>query len=175
MARPTDIVERCVRTFVVLALAGTTLYVLWFTYTFGQERFFTIDEYQWGHASWLVATGQIPYRDFYEHHLPLGYLWFHQQRLDLLVIDYLGLESQPADLAAAKDCLQLCSRRFGHDRSCGLRCNQKHLHRASIDVHAPDIRLQPDVADRVPRGQLGRLLPAGLSGLARGQSARQTP
>jgi hypothetical protein len=76
MARPTEMAERGIKSFVVLALAGTMLYVLWFTYALGQERFFTIDEYQWGHATWLVAEGQVPYRDFYEHHLPLGYL-FH--------------------------------------------------------------------------------------------------
>jgi hypothetical protein len=41
---------------------------------FALTRFFTIDEYQWGHATWLVSVGQVPYRDFYEHHLPLGYI-----------------------------------------------------------------------------------------------------
>jgi hypothetical protein len=74
MARLLDSAERGVRAFVILALAGTTLYVLWLIYSFGQGRFFTIDEYQWGHATWLVATGDVPYRDFYEHHFPLGYL-----------------------------------------------------------------------------------------------------
>lgn len=40
---------------------------------FAETRFLTIDEFQWGHATWLMSQGQIPYRDFYEHHLPLGY------------------------------------------------------------------------------------------------------
>jgi hypothetical protein len=45
-----------------------------FVYHFALTRFFTIDEYQWGHATWLVREGKVPYRDFYEHHLPLGYI-----------------------------------------------------------------------------------------------------
>jgi hypothetical protein len=43
-------------------------------YQFALTRFFTIDEYQWGHATWLIREGKVPYRDFYEHHLPLGYI-----------------------------------------------------------------------------------------------------
>ncbi len=66
--------ERWMRTISIAALAATALYVLWFTYQFGQTRFFTIDEYQFGHATWMVAQGQLPYVDFYEHHFPLGYL-----------------------------------------------------------------------------------------------------
>jgi hypothetical protein len=41
---------------------------------FSQQRFFTIDEYQFGHATWLVSQGEVPYRDFYEHHFPLSYV-----------------------------------------------------------------------------------------------------
>ena len=29
------------------------------------------DESQHLHVAWLVAQGQVPYRDFWEHHLPL--------------------------------------------------------------------------------------------------------
>ena len=54
-------------------LALGALYVLGSIYEFAQTRFLTIDEFQWGHATWLVANGEVPYRDFYEHHLPLGY------------------------------------------------------------------------------------------------------
>jgi hypothetical protein len=43
-------------------------------YDFSQQRFFTIDEYQFGHATWLVSQGEVPYRDFYEHHFPLSYV-----------------------------------------------------------------------------------------------------
>lgn len=66
-------------TFVALGLAA--LSVLAQVYLFGQSRFLTIDEFQWGHATWLVSQGQVPYRDFYEHHLPLGYV-LHAPLLD---------------------------------------------------------------------------------------------
>lgn len=66
--------ERGIRLLTVLVLAGTLLSLLAFTWELGRGRFFTRDEYQWGHATWLVQQGQLPYRDFYEHHLPLGYL-----------------------------------------------------------------------------------------------------
>lgn len=36
---------------------------------------FTVDEFQYAHASWLVAHGAVPYRDFFEVHLPLVYQW----------------------------------------------------------------------------------------------------
>jgi hypothetical protein len=56
------------------ALAMTAVLVLSTVHHFALTRFFTVDEYQWGHATWLVSIGQVPYRDFYEHHLPLGYI-----------------------------------------------------------------------------------------------------
>ncbi|WP_224244514.1 hypothetical protein [Hyalangium gracile] len=34
---------------------------------------FSIDEFQYAHAAWLVARGEVPYRDFFEVHLPLVY------------------------------------------------------------------------------------------------------
>ena len=36
-------------------------------------KYFTIDEFQYSHAAWLVANGQMPYRDFFEVHFPLVY------------------------------------------------------------------------------------------------------
>ncbi|MHB8873374.1 MAG: hypothetical protein ACYC8T_06775 [Myxococcaceae bacterium] len=36
---------------------------------------FTLDEFQYAHASWLVSKGSVPYRDFFEVHLPLVYQW----------------------------------------------------------------------------------------------------
>jgi hypothetical protein len=62
------------RVFVICVLAASSAWLLTFVYQFSLTRFFTIDEYQWGHATWLVSEGKVPYRDFYEHHLPLGYL-----------------------------------------------------------------------------------------------------
>lgn len=36
-------------------------------------KYFSLDEFQYAHAAWLVAQGQVPYRDFFEVHLPLVY------------------------------------------------------------------------------------------------------
>jgi hypothetical protein len=55
-------------------LAVAAVLVLSTVHHFALTRFFTVDEYQWGHATWLVSVGQVPYRDFYEHHFPLGYI-----------------------------------------------------------------------------------------------------
>jgi hypothetical protein len=38
------------------------------------NRAFSEDEIEHIHASWYVQNGQVPYRDFFEHHHPL--LWF---------------------------------------------------------------------------------------------------
>ncbi len=35
---------------------------------------FSIDEFQYAHAAWLVSHGKLPYRDFFEFHFPLPYL-----------------------------------------------------------------------------------------------------
>jgi hypothetical protein len=56
-----------------LLLAWAVVATLGLVHDFGQQRFFTIDEYQYGHATWLVAQGERPYLDFYEHHFPLSY------------------------------------------------------------------------------------------------------
>jgi hypothetical protein len=37
------------------------------------HKSFSIDEFQYAHAAWLVAHGEVPYRDFFEVHLPLVY------------------------------------------------------------------------------------------------------
>lgn len=58
----------------VSGLATIAVLLLRTVHHFALTRYFTIDEYQWGHATWLVSVGQVPYRDFYEHHLPLGYI-----------------------------------------------------------------------------------------------------
>ena len=36
-------------------------------------KYYSIDEFQYAHASWAIANGQVPYRDFFEHHFPLLY------------------------------------------------------------------------------------------------------
>jgi len=55
-------------------LAAAALWLLIHTYEFGQARFFTVDEYQYAHATWLVSQAQVPYVDFYEHHFPGSYV-----------------------------------------------------------------------------------------------------
>ncbi|RKH64009.1 hypothetical protein D7V93_08060 [Corallococcus llansteffanensis] len=37
------------------------------------HKAFSIDEFQYAHAAWLMAHGQVPYRDFFEVHFPLVY------------------------------------------------------------------------------------------------------
>ena len=66
--------ERGLRWFVALALAVAAIATLLHVHRFAMERFFTVDEYHYGHATWLVAQGHTPYRDFYEHHFPLSYV-----------------------------------------------------------------------------------------------------
>jgi len=36
-------------------------------------KYFSLDEFQYAHAAWLVARGEVPYRDFFEVHFPLLY------------------------------------------------------------------------------------------------------
>lgn len=69
-ARPPDRLERATRIGAALVLAAAALSVLHAVYAFAQTRHFAIDEWQYGHATWLVAQGQRPYVDFYEHHFP---------------------------------------------------------------------------------------------------------
>ena len=65
---------RSVQVFVTAVLAASALAVVYNVYAFGQRRFFTVDEYQYGHATWLVSQADVPYLDFYEHHFPLSYV-----------------------------------------------------------------------------------------------------
>ncbi|HWQ27408.1 MAG TPA: hypothetical protein VNN12_00100, partial [Dehalococcoidia bacterium] len=38
------------------------------------SRWFNPDELEHVHASWCIAKGMVPYRDFFEHHTP--WLWY---------------------------------------------------------------------------------------------------
>jgi hypothetical protein len=67
-------IDRGVRVLAALGLLAALAISLVTVHRFGQERFFTIDEYQYGHATWLVSEGRRPYADFYEHHFPLSYV-----------------------------------------------------------------------------------------------------
>ena len=66
--------RRSLEVFTAVILALVTIAVFYSVYHFGQERFFTVDEYQYAHATWLVSEGERPYVDFYEHHFPLSYV-----------------------------------------------------------------------------------------------------
>ena len=61
-----------IASWIVLAAAGA--YTFSAIFAFSQQRFFSVDEYQYGHATWLVAGGAIPYLDFFEHHFPGSYV-----------------------------------------------------------------------------------------------------
>jgi hypothetical protein len=50
----------------LLLLAG-----LWCIGLYARHDLFDPDEFQHAHIAWLVAGGQVPYRDFWEHHGPL--------------------------------------------------------------------------------------------------------
>jgi len=45
-----------------------------------------VDEFEHLHASWLVSTGKVPYRDFFEHHHPL--LWYMSAPIVALFYDH---------------------------------------------------------------------------------------
>ncbi len=40
-----------------------------------QHIAFDDDEFQHAHMAWLIARGEVPHRDFFEHHLPLYHLF----------------------------------------------------------------------------------------------------
>lgn len=61
--------ERAALLLVALAAAWVTFR----TARLAPVRFFAIDEFQYAHAAWLVARGEVPYRDFFEFHHPLLY------------------------------------------------------------------------------------------------------
>ncbi|MGH0030122.1 MAG: hypothetical protein ACQGVC_10055 [Myxococcota bacterium] len=62
------------RACVAVVLGVSALWVAATLHQVGQTRYFTVDEYQFGHASWLVSEGHVPYVDFYEHHWPAQYV-----------------------------------------------------------------------------------------------------
>lgn len=63
---------RRLATPLLLAAAALGLFVL--LVRIALEKGFSIDEFQYAHAAWLIADGQLPYRDFFEVHFPLVYL-----------------------------------------------------------------------------------------------------
>jgi len=55
---------------------------------------YAIDEFQYSHAAWLVAQGEVPHRDFFEFHFALPY--------ELLSVLYLGPEAGPERIRALR-------------------------------------------------------------------------
>ncbi|HTA90359.1 MAG TPA: hypothetical protein VK745_12305 [Polyangiaceae bacterium] len=58
-----------------LGVAGLAALMAWVEVTrLSLFKRFSIDEFQYAHAAWLVRDGKLPYRDFFEFHFPLPYL-----------------------------------------------------------------------------------------------------
>lgn len=51
---------------------------------------YSLDEFQYSHAAWLVSKGEVPYRDFFEFHNPLPY--------QVLAVPYLFVASNPENI-----------------------------------------------------------------------------
>lgn len=56
-----------------IAFVAALAWFTWQALRLALEKHFSIDEFQYAHAAWLVAHGQVPYRDFFEVHFPLVY------------------------------------------------------------------------------------------------------
>lgn len=62
--------DALIRIFKIFAAAAGVV----LAYAFVFSGFQIVDEFEHLHASWLVSTGKVPYKDFFEHHNPL--LWY---------------------------------------------------------------------------------------------------
>ena len=60
---------RALELLLALVLAWSVLRTL----RLSAGKYFSIDEFQYAHASWLVAKGKVPSVDFFEFHTPLLY------------------------------------------------------------------------------------------------------
>jgi hypothetical protein len=56
-----------------IAAAAALAWFTWQAVGLALGKHFSIDEFQYAHAAWLVAQGQVPYRDFFDVHFPLVY------------------------------------------------------------------------------------------------------
>ena len=75
---PTKILQKLLVAFVVLS-ALTAIYIYGFVVKANG------DNVEHLHSSWLIWQGEIPYRDFFEHHNPL--LWYLSAPLVAMMID----------------------------------------------------------------------------------------
>ena len=55
------------------ALLVKAFIAAWITFAFFHP--FDDDEFQHTHFSWLINKGQLPYKDFFEHHMPVYHLF----------------------------------------------------------------------------------------------------
>ena len=82
--------SRLIRFTVPVLLGLGILVFLGLTWSVSLHKFYAIDEFQYGHAAWLVHRGQTPFVDFFDHHFPLIYQVFapffsiHGQAADYL-------------------------------------------------------------------------------------------
>lgn len=63
------------------ALASLSVWLLFENLLLALEAAFAVDEMQYAHGAWLLARGEVIYRDFFEHHFPflhqlLSVLWW---------------------------------------------------------------------------------------------------
>lgn len=76
--------QKTTRTLLVLAILLLTLYFAVQVVRVGLLKNYSIDEFTYAHAAWLISKGQVPYRDFFCHHFPLAY---YIQALPFLFLD----------------------------------------------------------------------------------------
>lgn len=56
----------------LLVLIALLLVLLWLDHLrLALDKHYNIDEFQYAHGAWLISRGEVIYRDFFEHHLPL--------------------------------------------------------------------------------------------------------
>ena len=80
--------------------AALVIGTLWFAMQatrLGLTKQYSIDESQYGHAAWLVSKGEVPYRDFFEHHFALTY--------QLLALPLLFLDDNPENIIWLRVCM----------------------------------------------------------------------
>lgn len=68
--RPSAI-DRAVHGLTAAVLGILVLAILLFQLSLARTRTFDPDEFQHAHSAFLISKGQLPYRDYFEHHPPL--------------------------------------------------------------------------------------------------------
>lgn len=71
-------------------IAGLGLWLLKATVDLSLHKRFSVDEFEYVHGAWLIARGEVIYRDFFEAHFPLVN--------QLMAIPWLFLEDDPTNI-----------------------------------------------------------------------------